>query len=28
MQYNYSHSCTPQSQLVRGDKPTAVVVVW
>jgi len=28
MQYNYSHSCTPQSQLVCGDKPTALVVVW
>jgi len=27
MQYNYSHSCIPQSQSVCGDKPTGVVVV-
>jgi len=29
MQYIYSHSCIPQSQLVCGDKPTgSVVVLW
>jgi len=27
MQYNYSHSCTPQSQSVCGDKPTGILAV-